>query len=618
MKPLTSITSWLPMSLEEAKKRGWTSFDIILISGDAYIDHPSFGAAIIGRILEERGYRVGIISQPNWRDDLRDFKKLGEPKLFFAVTSGNMDSMVNHYTAFKRLRSDDAYTSGGKAGFRPDYASSVYSKILKRLFPNKPVILGGIEASMRRAAHYDYWSDTLKPSILVDSHADLLIYGMAEKAITKVAEVFENNTIQQKKPSLLQTAFLTKDIETINNYNNGNIILLPSYEDCLKKRETFANCFMMIEQQSNKREPSVLIQKTANKYLVINPPYKPLLTKDIDSIYSLPFTRLPHPRYKKRGKIPAYEMIKHSVTIHRGCFGGCSFCTISMHQGKEISSRSERSIMNEIDTISNLDDFKGVITDLGGPSANMYFMGGKDKAQCSDCTRPSCIYPKVCKNLSFDHRHLLSLYRRVSNHPKIKRVFIGSGIRYDMLIGHPSELSRKYSLDEYTNSVIKYHTSGRLKVAPEHVSNTVLKLIRKPPFSVYERFREKFTEINSRAGLKQKLVPYLMSSLPGCSIRDMLLVTKALKSIGYKPEQVQDFTPTPMTLSNVMYYSGIDPYSRNKLYVPRSEHEKREQNRLMFWYKEENKSFVKRKLKEYDVDNNTKGRGKGKNRNKKI
>ena len=591
------ITSWLPMSLEDASKRGWDGFDIILITGDAYVDHPSFGTAIIGRVLEAEGYRVGIISQPNWRDDLRDFQKLGLPKLFFGVTSGNMDSMVNHYTALKRLRSDDAYTAGGAAGFRPDYATVVYSQILKSLFPDIPVVIGGIEASMRRATHYDYWTDTVKPSILVDSGADLLVYGMAEKAITDLARAYKTGNAEASLINICQVAYLTRE-DDVEHLRRSEAVELPSHEECTKDKLIFAEAFRLIENESNRYSASTIIQKTGESYLVIKPPYPASGTDVLDKTYSLPFTRKPHPRYRKRGDVPAYNMIRHSVTIHRGCFGGCSFCTISMHQGKFISSRSEDSIENEVEAIKEMDDFKGIITDLGGPSANMYRMGGIDQSLCRKCSRSSCIWPKICKNLDFNHEHLLRLYRKVRETAGIKKVFIGSGIRYDMLTGHPPEISAEFHLNRYTNELIRFHVSGRLKVAPEHSDRKVLQLIRKPPFDSYLSFRSQFISINKKHGLKQQLIPYLISSLPGCDNKAMAQLASDIAKTGYKPEQVQDFTPTPMTLSNVIYYTGLNPYTKESIYTPVTEKAKRLQQLFLFWHKPENKALIQKTLRE--------------------
>lgn len=580
------------MSLEEAAKRDWDGFDIILITGDAYIDHPAFGTAIIGRVLEAKGYRVGIISQPNWRDDLRDFRKLGTPALFFGVTAGNMDSMVNHYSAGKRLRSDDAYTAGGKAGFRPDYATVVYSRILKNLFPEIPVVAGGIEASMRRAAHYDYWSDSVKPSMIYESGADLLVYGMADQVIGKMADFFKAGGNCADRINLPQCGFIASADEVANIQSVCTNKVISSFEECADNKSAYAEAFRIIEKESNKADPEVIIQPTAGQFVVITPPEKTPSTDSLDAVYDLPYTRLPHPRYRKRGEIPAWKMIRHSVTIHRGCFGGCSFCTISMHQGKWIASRSEQSILNEVTRISRMEDFRGVISDLGGPSANMYRMEGSKKEQCARCNRPSCIWPSICKNLDFNHKHLIKLYQKVQAKPGIRKVFIGSGIRYDMLTGHPGEVTGKYHLREYTRQLISHHVSGRLKVAPEHSDPDVLNLIRKPPFSSYLSFRKDFMDISRDSGLRQQLIPYLISSLPGSDHKAMGKLACDLASAGQRPEQVQDFTPTPMTLSTTMYYSGINPYDHRPVHIVKSENERKEQKMFLLWYKDENRRKI--------------------------
>lgn len=584
------------MSLEEAMKRGWEEFDVILITGDAYVDHPSFGTAVIGRVLEHDGFRVGIISQPNWRDDLRDFKKLGKPRLFFAVTSGNMDSMVNHYTAFRRLRSDDAYTAGGKSGFRPDYATATYSRILKKLYPEVPVVIGGIEASMRRLAHYDYWSHTLMPSVLISSGADLLVYGMGESSIRQVASHYHQHPDNNPPQHIPQTAFIT-DEKPGDDIQQQKAVWIPSYEECLGSKSIFAESFHLTETESNKMEPAPLVQQSGNHYIVVNAPGPILSSEDLDQIYSLPYTRLPHPRYKKRGEIPAWRMIRDSVTLHRGCFGGCSFCTISMHQGKFIASRSEKSVLNEIQAITKTEGFSGVISDLGGPSANMYRMAGMQLEVCRRCSRPSCLWPKVCRNLQFDHSHLITLYQKATQVPGVRRVFVGSGIRYDMLVGHPPDTDLKYRLGEYTKTVMKHHVSGRLKVAPEHSDPGVLALIRKPSFDTFLNFRKAFERYGQQLGLRQQLIPYLIASLPGCGIREMGELAASLSAIREKPEQVQDFTPTPMTLASVMFYTGLNPATGQKVYIPDTDAERRDQRAFLFWYKEDGQQSIIRSLK---------------------
>lgn len=585
------ITDWLPTTLEEVKKRGWKELDIILFSGDAYVDHPSFGHAIIGRIIEAKGYKVAIIPQPNWRDDLRDFKKLGKPRLCFGITAGCMDSMVNHYTANKRLRSTDAYTPGGKSGFRPDYATIVYSLILKKIFPDIPIIIGGVEASLRRLTHYDYWSNQLKPSILADSKADLLVYGMGEKAILEILNLLHCGTPIKNIQNVPQTAYISNEI-----VGSESTVILNSHEQCLKNKKSFALNFKIIEQESNKVRPQRIIQKIQDKYIIVNHPYSVTNESDIDVSFDLPFTRLPHPKYKKRGKIPAYEMIKHSVNIHRGCFGGCSFCTISAHQGKFVSSRSEKSILNEIESITKMEDFKGYISDLGGPSANMYKMKGTDLFICEKCIRPSCIFPNICINLDTNHLPIINLYKKINKHQKIKKVFINSGIRYDMLINRSPDETKKNYYNEYIEQLLKYHVSGRLKVAPEHTTENVLRQMRKPSFKHFKAFKKIFDHLNTKHNLNQQLIPYFISSHPACKLEDMAELAVETKQLGYKLEQVQDFTPTPMTLATVIYHSGYDPYTLKRVYTARSKNEKLNQQKFFFWYKRENRDWIKNTL----------------------
>lgn len=590
------ITSWLPTTKEEITKRGWDEVDIILFTGDAYIDHPSFGTAVIGRYLEKRGYKVAVVPQPNWRDDLRDFKKLGKPRLFFGVAAGNMDSMVNHYTAAKRLRSDDAFSPGGVAGFRPDYPTIIYTKALKQMFPDTPVIIGGIEASLRRLTHYDYWQDTLKPSILVESGADMLVYGMGEKAITEIANALNTGKPVSELTYIPQTAYLTSKEVILSD----NVIRLPSFEDCRKDTRVFANAFRIIETESNKMTARVLTEQYGRDILVINPPYPVATESEMDTFYDLPFTRLPHPRYNKRGVIPAYEMIRHSVTLHRGCFGGCTFCTISAHQGKFISSRSEGSIIMEVDQVTTMHDFKGYISDLGGPSANMYKMQGINLEICRKCNRPSCIFPARCKNLNTDHRHLIEIYDKAIARKGIKKVFIGSGVRYDLFIDRPNDETLKNSYKEYFEKLVTRHVSGRLKVAPEHTADAVLNIMRKPSFRLFHSLKEKFDETNRKNGLNQQLIPYFISSHPGCRLQDMSDLADETRQMGYKLEQIQDLTPTPMTLASVMYYTGLDPYTMKTVYVARTRQEKEDQRRFFFWYKPENRdwiNFMRKRLK---------------------
>jgi len=572
------LNSWLPTTKKEVEARGWDGLDVILFSGDAYVDHPSFGHAVIGRVIESEGLKVAIVSQPNWQDDLRDFTKLGKPRLFFGVTSGCMDSMVNHYTANKRLRSDDAYTPGNKSGFRPDYATTVYSKILKQLFPDVPVVIGGIEASMRRFSHYDYWSDTVMPSISIDSKADLLIYGMGEKGIRELVSKMKNgSSFNEIKHQIPQTAFLSKETQY------DNTVVLPSHELCCSDKKQFALAFRIVEELSNSIHSQIIVQKVGDTAVVVNPPYSAMTTEELDTIHSLPFTRMPHPKYRNRGDIPAYNMICHSINIHRGCFGGCSFCTISTHQGKQIVSRSKSSILEEVEHIREMPNFKGTITDLGGPTANMYRMSGKNQSLCIICKKPSCLYPKICANLDCNHSTLLDLYRTVRT--MVPRVFIGSGIRYDLFMNIPKEKAKEYRHDEYFEELFLHHTGGRLKVAPEHVSEEVLKNIRKPSFDMFETLKHKFDALNRKHGKRFQLIPYFIASLPACRLQDMELLMQKTKQMGYRLEQVQDFTPTPMTLASTMYYSGFDPYSGKSVYCAKTKEERAEQQRFFFWYK---------------------------------
>ena len=590
------INKWLPTTKKEIESRGWDSVDVIFFTGDAYVDHPSFGAAVIGRILEAEGLKVAIVPQPNWQDDLRDFKKLGKPNLYFAVTAGNMDSMVNHYTANKRKRSNDAYTPGGKAGQRPDYAATVYCNILKDLYPDVPLVVGGIEASLRRVTHYDYWSDKLKPSILVDSRADMLFYGMGEKSILEYTELIRKGFDYKKITNIPQTAFLVSKEEQYATNKKWNSMKLYSYEECLEDKKKYAQNFMHIEEESNKVEANVLTQEVGNQQVIINPPWPPLEEKEIDRFYDLPFTRLPHPRYKNKEEIPAYNMIRHSVNIHRGCFGGCTFCTISAHQGKFIASRSEESIMKEVDKLVLMPDFKGYISDLGGPSANMYKMKGIHEEICRKCKRPSCVYPDVCKNLNVDHKPMLDLYKKVRQHPDVKKAFIGSGIRYDMILKETSDPQVNKNNMEYLREVIKHHVSGRLKVAPEHTSDQVLDLMRKPSFKLFHKLKRVFDEINKEEGLNQQLIPYFISSHPGCENVDMANLAVETKSLDFKLEQIQDFTPTPMTLATVIYYTGYHPYTMQKVFTPKSQKEKLAQRKYFFWYQRENQQEIKSEL----------------------
>ena len=596
------LTDWLPTTKKEVELRGWEKLDIILFSGDAYVDHPSFGAAVIGRILEAEGLKVAIVPQPNWRDDLRDFKKLGKPRLFFGISAGCMDSMVNKYTANKRLRSEDAYTPDARPDMRPEYPSIVYARILKQLFPDTPVILGGIEASMRRLTHYDYWENRVRPSILVDSCADALIYGMGEKPIVEMAHrMIEAVSINENELSAKDLKPLIYDIpqlafleQTVSPQQHD--ITLFSHEDCLKDPRKEAANFRHIEEESNKMEASRILQKAGRQTIVVNPPYPPLTEAELDHSFDLPYTRLPHPKYKGK-RIPAYDMIKFSVNIHRGCFGGCAFCTISAHQGKFIMSRSKESILREVKAVMELPDFKGYLSDLGGPSANMYAMGGKDKDICRKCKRPSCIHPKVCPNLNTDHGPLLDIYHAVDALPGIKKSFIGSGVRYDLLLHQSKDTQSNLHAQAYTQELIEKHVSGRLKVAPEHTSDRVLNIMRKPSFSQFESFKVIFDRINRDKGLKQQLIPYFISSHPGCKEEDMAELAVITKQLDFHLEQVQDFTPTPMTVSTETWHTGVHPYTLEPVFSAKSQREKLAQRQFFFWYKPEERRHIINELK---------------------
>lgn len=573
------MPQWLPTTKKECDRLGWDQLDVILFTGDAYVDHPSFGTAVIGRVLEAHGYKVAIVPQPNWQDDLRDFRKLGAPRLFFGVSAGAMDSMVNRYTAGKRLRSEDAYTPDGRHTGRPEYPTIVYTKALKKLFPDVPVVIGGIEASLRRFTHYDYWQDKLMPNILELSGADYLTYGMGEQVTIDLADALSEGRPQDIL-TMKQVAFLTKDVP-------GGITdsdkVLASHEQCLADKRSQAANFRIIEEESNMIEAHRIIQPTGNKYVVVNPPYPPLTTPELDAIYDLPYTRLPHPRYNGK-RIPAYEMIRHSVTIHRGCYGGCSFCTISAHQGKQIVSRSRESILKELRQITRMEDFRGYVSDLGGPSANMYGTGGRDKSKCLHCKRPTCLTPKVCPNLSTDLTALTQLYKDADRVPGIKKTCIGSGIRYDILQYRDPDPKADKSHMDYARELIGRHVSGRLKVAPEHTSDSVLALMRKPSFLQFEQFKKTFDKINKECGLRQQLIPYFISSHPGCSEEDMAELAIITKRLNFKLEQIQDFTPTPMTLSTEIFYTGINPYTMQPVYTARTDRDKQAQRQFFFWY----------------------------------
>ena len=580
---LKSERRWLPTSRDEMSRLGWDQADVIIFSGDAYVDHPSFGAAVIGRSLEAAGYRVAIVPQPNWRDDLRDFRKLGRPRLFFGISAGAMDSMVNHYTANRRLRHDDAYTPDGRHGMRPDYPTIVYSKILRELYPDVPIIAGGIEASLRRVAHYDYWQDRLRPPFILDTSADMIVYGMGEKAVIELAKRLDGGECISEITDVPQTVFISA-----GSLSEGadDVIRLNSYEDCLRDRRKQAANFKVVEEESNRFEGHIVIQQALGRWIRINPMYPPLSTEEVDASFDLPYTRLPHPRYRGK-RIPAYEMIRHSVCMHRGCFGGCAFCTISAHQGKHIASRSKESILREVRQVVAMEDFKGYISDLGGPSANMYGMHGRNLNMCRKCGRPSCLYPEPCPNLDTDHSGLLDIYRAVDAIPGVKKSFIGSGVRYDLAMHHTGRAEVDAANREYIRELLCNHVSGRLKVAPEHTSSKVLSMMRKPDFGMFRKFKRIFDETNRRYGLRQQLIPYFISSHPGCHELDMAELAAETKSLDFHLEQVQDFTPTPMTVATETYYTGYHPYTLKPVFTARTPDEKLAQRQFFFWYKPE-------------------------------
>jgi len=576
------LTNFLPTTKKELELRGWSEVDVVLFSGDAYVDHPSFGAAVIGRLLEAQGLKVALVPQPDWRGDHRDFTKMGRPRLFFAVTAGNMDSMVNHYTAGKRLRSDDAYTADGKAGARPDYATIVYCNIIKQLYPDVPILIGGIEASLRRLTHYDYWSDSLMPSILVSSKADLLVYGMGEKPLTELCLRLAAGEAFASIHDIKQTVFLQPMTNTVSD----NVFRLQSHEDCLMSKHKQAENFRHIEEESNKLNANTLIQQVGAMELVVNPPFQPLTSEELDQSYEYPYTRLPHPKYKGK-TIPAYEMIKFSVNIHRGCFGGCAFCTISAHQGKFVMNRSKESVLREVRLLTDREDFKGYLSDLGGPSANMYRMEGRDLSICESCKKPSCIHPRICPNLNTDHGPLLDLYRAVDALPGIKKSFIGSGIRYDLIMAETKDERIALNNRAYAREVVFNHVSGRLKVAPEHTSDEVLQLMRKPSFEQFKTFNKLFEKLEDERQLqsetgRQQLIPYFISSHPGCLERDMANLASETHKLHFKLEQVQDFTPTPMTLATEIYYTGLHPYTLKPVFTARTKVEKEKQRSYFF------------------------------------
>jgi len=593
-----AITDWLPISLKEVKERGWDQLDIILISGDAYVDHPSFGVAVIGRILEKEGYKVAILPQPNWRDDLRDFTKLGKPRLFFGITAGNMDSMVNHYTANRRLRSNDAYSIGNQTGFRPDRAVTTYAAVIRKLYPDSIIVAGGIEASLRRLTHYDFWDDTVSPSILDQSGIDYLVFGNGEKPIIELARKINLGASPQELQNIPQIAYILPANAPLPEWPYRQTKQLSSFDESRTNKESFAKDFRIIEEESNTLTSARITQIHGESRVVVNPPFEPYSMAELDASHDLPFTRMPHPRYWKKPLIPAFEMIRFSVNIHRGCFGGCAFCTISAHQGKHISSRSLQSITAEVKQVVGMPGFKGYLSDIGGPSANMYRMEPYDKTICLKCRKPSCIHPSICKNLNISHKNLIDLYRKIREIPGIKKAFIGSGVRYDLFLNERRIADP--SLRDYPNELIRYHVSGRLKVAPEHTRDSVLRIIRKPGFEKFHELKRIFDHINKEYNLKQQLIPYFISSHPGCTLEDMAELAAETKSLNLHLEQVQDLTPTPMTLASTMFYTGLDPYSLKPVYVANNPADKLLQRSFFFASHPEEKQKVITALKKIE------------------
>ena len=589
------LSDFLPTTKKEVEMRGWDQLDIILFSADAYVDHPSFGAAVIGRTLEAAGYKVAIVPQPDWHGDYRDFRKLGRPRLFFGVAPGCMDSMVNKYTAARRLRSEDAYSPDGRHDCRPEYPTIVYTRILKELYPDVPVVLGGIEASLRRLTHYDYWQDKVRPSILCDSGADMIIYGMGEKPVVELSRQMDEGLPVSAIHDIPQTVYLAPS-DSIPGGITADDIMLHSHEECLQDKKKEADNFRHIEEESNMMHAHRLLQNVGKQTVVVNPPYPPMTTEELDATFDLPYTRLPHPKYKGK-TIPAYEMIKFSVNIHRGCFGGCAFCTISAHQGKFITCRSKESILREVEKVAQMPGFKGYLSDLGGPSANMYGMHGRNHKACEKCKRPSCIHPQICPNLDTNHSKLLEVYRAVDALPYIKKSFIGSGVRYDLLLHRGKDEKANRAAEEYTRELIRNHVSGRLKVAPEHTSDKVLMHMRKPSFEQFRQFKTIFDRINKAEGLRQQIIPYFISSHPGCTAEDMAELAVITKGLDFHLEQVQDFTPTPMTVSTEAWYTGYDPYTLQPVFSAKTPADKLAQRQFFFWYKPEEQRAIEHTLR---------------------
>ncbi len=575
---------FLPVSKADMKKRGWSEADFVFVTGDAYVDHPSFGPAIISRLLERYGYKVCMIAQPDWKDD-KSIDVFGRPRLGFLVCAGNMDSMVNHYSVSKKRRQKDAYSPGGQMGLRPDYATTVYCNLIRRTYKDVPIIIGGIEASLRRLAHYDYWSDKLKHSILVDSSADILSYGMGEHSMVEIAEALDSGIDVKDITFVRGTCYRTKDISGLPD----DRIILQDYETLSGDRLEYAKSFYTQYINTDPYSAKTLVEGYGNRgYIVQNPPSYPLTQMEMDDVYDLPYMNTYHPMYEAAGGIPAISEIKFSLTSNRGCFGGCSFCALTFHQGRIIQTRSHESLVREAERMTHEPDFKGYIHDVGGPTANFRHKSCAKQDKYGACTNKQCLFPKPCQNLKVDHKDYVELLRKLEAVPGVKKVFIRSGIRFDYVMADSS--------DEFLRELCEKHISGQLRVAPEHVSDNVLKMMGKPENSVYESFIERYQRVNAKTGKKQYVVPYLMSSHPGSTLREAVELAEYVRDIGYMPEQVQDFYPTPSTISTCMYYTGVDPRTMKPVYVPHNPHEKAMQKALMMYRKPENYDLVKEAL----------------------
>lgn len=576
------MTDFLPVSMEDVKKRGWNQLDFVYISGDAYVDHPSFGHAIVTRLLEYMGFKVGIIPQPNWKTK-EDFMKLGRPKIGFLVSSGNIDSMVNHYTASKKRRHDDFYTPGGKGGKRPDRAVIVYCNRIREAYGDIPIIIGGIEGSLRRFAHYDYWDDRVRNSILIDSSADLLIYGMGEKPLLEIGNLLMYGKSIKDIKDVRGTCIIKENIDDIKDH-----IELPDFDRVSSSKKDYADAFKIQFEEQDAVTGKTLVQKHGARYVVQNPPAHPVSTEELDLVYDLPYTRTYHPMYKQLGGIPALNEVEFSITAHRGCYGGCSFCALNFHQGRVIQPRSDESILKEVNTLTKLPGFKGYIHDVGGPTANFRQPACKKQLEHGVCKNRQCLHPSPCPNLEVDHSGYVNLLRNIRSVPGVKKVFIRSGIRYDYVMCDKDS--------EFFSELVKHHVSGQLKVAPEHVSDKVLKLMGKPGRKLYDKFVEKYFDLNKKYHMNQYLVPYLMSGHPGSDLKAAIELAEYIRDMGYNPEQVQDFYPTPGSLSTAMYYTGINPLTGEKVYIPRDPEEKSMQRALMQYRNPKNYPLVYKAL----------------------